>query len=403
MSIFACQRSQPRTLRGRTLPVSKLSPSKRGRGSNAILVYSLSFHRNARVRCVSSWPSDRRGGPLLAEKLVKRFFAARSREQIITVLRLLKDSDDNAKRELRISGNLDDLEKQFSDAVGRGWITTAKLAKMVDEAEENGNQHVFLFNLTEAGLKALTSAIALSRFKRESANPTEALYEALPEQTVFVRATSDDAFIVKEVFTATYWVTSSTTHPTDDEEIIVRNRLRQRAMNMLVIDSSQRRAEIRIARIDDRGETIENTVVRLKRFIDLLQPWLSIDDHLTPVPIWDSFPLLQQNRDEVVMPSDKSASSTSNQNMSIRKRGTHADIRDDPDYPKSAATHARTEMRIEWIRGRKEDGDYIPCRLAEFKVDKRQLAKIEIRARLQMDALSYVIGRIRYFTTLASE
>jgi hypothetical protein len=339
---------------------------------------------------------------MLIERLVKRLFAAQNREQVVRFLKRIKDGNDDARRELRTSGNLEELETQLVAAVGRGWVSIRELAATVDEAEENGNQHVFLFDLTDAGREHITRGGALRHFREAPHDPVEEAYSDLPTGTVLVRNITAEVFLVKEVFTAAYWITRSTTHPSEDEEIIVRERQKQRAMNLLVADTGRSTVEIRIGRIEDRGETRQNLTRRFNDFIARLGRWFDVQLDLVVVPVWDAFPLIQQDRDFVIMPSDRSASATANQLMAVRRRGQHADIRDDPDYPANARTYARSEMRLEWIRGAGDNAEYIPCRISEFAIDEQKFAKVEFRQRIERDALNYVIGRIRHFAAVAS-
>ena len=46
------------------------------------------------------------------------------------------------------------------------------MARLVDEIEESGAQHIYLYDLTDVGVSALTDA-ALREFRAAPQNPTE--------------------------------------------------------------------------------------------------------------------------------------------------------------------------------------------------------------------------------------
>jgi hypothetical protein len=66
---------------------------------------------------------------------------AATNDQIKDLLRRHKEG----YREVRVSGNKDELIQHLKDAVSGGFIPSVEIARLVQESEENGDQHVFYY------------------------------------------------------------------------------------------------------------------------------------------------------------------------------------------------------------------------------------------------------------------
>jgi hypothetical protein len=136
--------------------------------------------------------------------------------------------------------------------------------------------------------------------------------------------------------------------------------------------------------------------------VSRLTPFLNLEEHLTPTPIWNAFLAIATNREEIVMYWDRAAEARLSVTLSDRSLGRSGDVRDHPDYRLHGTKWARKELRVSWRRGSGDDAEEIAVKLSEVKYEEVPIGKVEVFKPTDPDALNYVIGRIRYFTAEAS-
>jgi hypothetical protein len=339
---------------------------------------------------------------MLVDSLIERLFAAHSNAGVQDFLRALRTP--NHGRSFRTTGNEEQLRDAIRDAIAADALTVAQLADHVDSIEENGDQHVFPFEITDIGIHELTSQRAKA-LKLSSTTRVESAYEAFPQDRLTWHVDSKGRLILKQVYTASYWrKNDSESKTTAEKDILVRDRIRKRALNMLVVEAGKKRAEIRIARVEGHLDSEPKAVDRFVEFADRVTPFLDLDSHLDPTPIWNAFHAIARNREEVLMGWDRASEPSATLTYSTRVLGSKIDIRDHDDYRLEGGKWARKELRVRWKRGADGDPDaeQIFTRLSEVTVRDRPTGKIEFTKHVEPDALSYVIGRIRHFTTQAS-
>ena len=159
-----------------------------------------------------------------------------------------------------------------------GLLPLTRLATLVDELEENGGQHLFLFDLTTDGLAALRPATLQQAFPPMPPGPTPAMYADPPDHPQIYFVQRPDALVVKQIHTATFWEKDEERSYSDaTERALIVVRRQRRAINLFRVLPDQRRAEIRIDRIThslgdkDIGE-------HLRGFLAALDPILNIEN-----------------------------------------------------------------------------------------------------------------------------
>ena len=146
--------------------------------------------------------------PLLSAELlgplVRRLREARAKSRLEGLLRQIKLEQDVPRRKFRSSGTIDQLIEAVEIAAREGLVSANDLASLVDEVEENGGQHVFLFDLNEAGVKRASSKALREAFPSLPAQPTPAMYADLPSASRVYFSERTDAVVIKQIFKASY-------------------------------------------------------------------------------------------------------------------------------------------------------------------------------------------------------
>lgn len=339
---------------------------------------------------------------MLVDSLIERMFAAEANKKIGDLLRSIRDERGLTSHQLRVTGNEEELKDAIRQSITIGALSVDDLAAHVDAVEENGNQHIFVFDLTDLGVAELTPQRA--RGKKISATaPTENAYEAYPADRLTWHVDRAKRLVLKQIHTASFWKKNDQESTrTDEREVVIYDRVRRRAINIVVIDSAKRRAEIRISRVEGSFESDRKAVDRLVEFLSRVALFLNLEEHFTPTPIWNAFFAIATNREEIVMHWDRAAEARLSVTLSDRMLGKGGDVRDHPDYRLHGAKWARKELRVSWLRGGGEATEEIPVKLSEVKYEEAPIGKVEVFKPTDPEALNYVIGRIRHFTAEAS-
>ena len=154
----------------------------------------------------------------LLDLLLSRLEAARDKRAIQGLLRAVNEEHGLPRGELRITGRKDDLLHHIRDGVDRGLISVNRLSALVDRLEENGGQHLFLFDLTPEGVAALQAPTFRSAFASMPSSPAPSMYADIPHPPKIYFAQRDDALVIKQIHAATFWE--------KDEKQVIRERQR---------------------------------------------------------------------------------------------------------------------------------------------------------------------------------
>jgi hypothetical protein len=330
--------------------------------------------------------------------LIERLFAAEANKKVGELLRSIRATRGLTSHQLRVTGTEEELKDALREAITLGALSVNDLAAHVDAVEENGNQHIFVFDVTEIGVAELTSQRARAQ-RLAATTPTENAYEAYPADRLTWHVDAQSRLVLKQVHTASFWrKNDSESTRTEDREVLIYDRVKRRAINMLVVDAARGRAEIRISRVEGSHDSDRKAVDRLGEFVTRLASLLRLEEHLVPTPIWNAFSTIATNREEIAMYWDRAAEARLSVTLSDRSLGRGGDVRDHPDYRLHGAKWARKELRVSWQRGKGEDAEEIAVKLSEVKYEEVPIGKVEIFKPTDPDALNYVIGRIRHFT-----
>ena len=335
----------------------------------------------------------------LLAPLVARLRATASTRAIGRLLRSVKEERALRPGDLHVSGNKEQLLHTLCSGVDRGFISLGRIASLVAELEENGSQHIFLFNLTQQGLNELSPQRLGTAFRTPS-SPSPAMYqEAGPDQPQIYFKQRRDVLVVKQIHTATYWERDTVrSFETDSERAVFDVQRRCRALNILRIIPRYEQAEIRIDRLS--GSDRDKDVGRfLQDFLHDLSPTISADRHLRPTPIWDGFQAMVNARTDTHMNVDVAADPSVRVHISGRREGSGGrDVRDHPSYKYSSSDYVRDRLSISWfVHDKDELEDYrVHTIMSRFGHRDRIYAKVYISATMPPKVLDHVLGKNRF-------
>lgn len=343
----------------------------------------------------------------LADLLLKRLREASSNRALQDLLRTVKEEQQLTSKQLRITGRKDELLQNIRYGIDRNILSLARLASLVDRLEENGGQHIFLFDLTAEGFADLHSQAFRQTFPAMPTEPTAVMYSHTPAQPQTYFSERADGLVVKKIHTVTFWEKDEDKSYSDENvRATVYVRQSKRAISLFKVNRKQRIAEIRISKttsaMDDKsaGEHLQD-------FTQTLSPVLYIDQHLRPTSIWDGFRAIVRERDGTFMATDDTHDPSVRITISNRRAGWHGrDVRDHPTYTFDDANYVRKRLNIYWdterlLLAHNGPGQGNPERvhtiLSKFELDGRAYAKVYVAAIVSPEVLSGVTKYIRQF------
>ena len=342
----------------------------------------------------------------LLHSLLARLDVARDKRAIQGLLGSVKTEQGLSPDQLRISGSKADLLHQIRVGVNGGFILIDRLLTLVDRLEENGGQHLFLFDLTPEGAAALRPSAFQSAFASIPSTPTPAMYADMPSQAELYFQQRPDALVVKQIYAAAFWERDeSRSYENEDERSTVMVRCRRRALNVFRVTPDQQKAEIRIDRVK-HGIGDKNIAQNLQGFVRDLAPVLDVSRHLIPTRIWKVFSAIINCRDGTYMSTDVAEDPSVKVQLSNRRaEDAGKDVRDHPSYQFSTTEYARDQVNIYWdteplVRNwDPERGDLkrVHTMLSRFVLDGHEYGKVYIPATVSPEVLSGVTERIRSF------
>ena len=332
----------------------------------------------------------------LLPSLVRRIAAARGKHKLEGLLRETRDRL-GLGRAIRVTGSLAELGNSVQGAIVDGHISVQTIRDLVDEVEETGGQHIFLYRLTPSGRGNLTDERLAGAFHAPPQGVTSHYYGDEPQrQTNFLVRVGK--LIVKQVYTAEYWETNE-----DESErgatrrVTVQELRRRRAVNLLVVDPLAGEAEIRIDRV--HGNYHDLMLTELERFEQTLASVSDVTEDLQPLAIRANFRALVQDRDNTYMAVDRAQDPSVAQTISSRRQGTNGtDVRDHPRYGMDGEDYVRNSASIYWLLDA-ERRVYTLISAVDFEVDDEVVehTKVYVSAKVTPEELAHVLGRIRQF------
>ena len=332
----------------------------------------------------------------LLPSLVRHIAAARGKHKLEGLLRETRDRL-GLGRAIRVTGNLAELGNSVQGAIVDGHIAVQTIRDLVDEVEETGGQHIFLYRLTPSGRGNLTVERLAGAFQAPPQGVTLDYYGDEPQrQTNFL--VRDGKLIVKQVYTAEYWETNEDESEREaTRRVTVQELRRRRAVNLLVVDPLADEAEIRIDRVHGNDHGL--MLAELGRFEQTLASVSDVTEDLQPLAIRANFRALVQDRHNTYMAVDRAQDPSVAQTISSRRQGIHGtDVRDHPRYGMGGDDYVRDSASIYW-QINAEQRVYTFISAVDFEVDDEVVehTKVYVSAKVTPQELAHVLGRIRQF------
>ena len=348
----------------------------------------------------------------LVDLLLMRLRAVSSKRALQDLLRTVNQEQQHSLGRLRVTGNKDNLLDGIRAGIDRQILTVARLASLVDRLEENGGQHIFLFDLTEEGIDALRTQAFRQAFATMPSGPTPLMYSDTPAQPQTYFSERPEGLVVKKIHTVHFWEKDESRSYSDEyERATIQVRRSKRAIDLFKVNPELRQAEIRISKttsgIDDKsaGE-------RFQVFTQTLSPLVDIDGHLQSTPIWDGFSTIVRTRDGTFMSIDDAHDPSIRITISNRRTGWHTkDVRDHPTYKYADTNYVRKHLNIYWdteglatlqTGPAQGDPERVHTVLSKFVLGQRAYGKVYVAATVSPEVLSGVTERVRRFAQKSS-
>ncbi len=290
--------------------------------------------------------------------LLQRVLDARGKHKIEALLKQAKARGDKKKLAFRTTGTHDQLLAAVQAAIIDSVLSEAEVADLVDELEENGGQHIFLFTLSDEGRKALTPKAFEKQFPEAPAKPHESFYAQYPATKRTVYALREERFAtVKQVYTTQYWERNEEkSKETETQRTLVYDKVRSRSVNLFRLDLKTGEVEVRIDRVHGQDEKLARQL--LDEFRKDLAKLVDFDKHLVPLPVVNAFPGIIAARDQTFMSVDEAFDASASMRFANRREETKGkDIRDHPSYAKAIVQKsvARETVRVYWLIGKGDE------------------------------------------------
>jgi hypothetical protein len=335
--------------------------------------------------------------------LLDRLFDAQGKSRLQRLLRTVKEKKNLARDELRTTGTIEELAQIVTGAVNKGHLTLDQIAETVDVCEENGAQHVFVFNLTDQGKQDLKPETLKQAFPVMPSVEEQAQLLAGPRTFTVARG---NRVAVKHIRLQDFWETDrDRSRYGSDEEVIYRVKRSIRGTHMFVVDPASGHVELRLDRVrplDDR-KLAQRMLDEVK---SALAPHVDFDKHLEVVPIWNGFgKIVEKAKDETFLTVDEGYDNSVTHRISSRRAGTYGkDVRDNKNYILNGL-YVRDALGLRWHTpaglGNDEVGE-VHTFMSRFNVGDCDYAKVYLGARVTPEELQHVLDRIRFFASAAA-
>jgi hypothetical protein len=340
----------------------------------------------------------------LIEVLLNRLFDANAKGKLEVFLSEIKSKKKIPFQDLRTSGTSEELVDIVKDAVAANHVTRRELAGLVDEIEENGGQHIFLFDLTADGRKNLTRERLLDALPELPGEPTRAFYAKHPSSTRTYVKDHGEAVVVKQIRTSAYWEKNeAASEVTADRRVEIYEHVRRRAVHSLWLFPSSDQVQIRIDRVRS-GDYRSLALEFLNDFLQAIIHVLDLRRDLRPVPIWDGYAGMVASRDETFMNTDDAFDATVKESITNRREGMRGtDVRDHPSYHLADSGYGRKQLAVYWrlpgTFGKPGDNEppTVYTRMTTVDPGKFRMGKVYVSAKVPKEQLEHVLGRIRHF------
>ena len=330
---------------------------------------------------------------MIIDLLLQRIVDARSVTRLTAKLQHIKAAKGLKRNELRTTGTTDQICDSARAAVERGLIEISDVAEVVDELEENGGQHIFLFRCTTGADASNLEAKVAEAFHAKPADPTPAYYSEFPTTNRIYYEPLGHVGRAKQIGKTDFWVRDEDeSHEDENVQVTVHRREEARIVNLLIVDPTENLVQVRIGQASYRAPA-KQWEKDYKDFLERLDPTVDFGP-LIPIPVWRGFRNQVLNRDETYMKVDEAHDMSSSQSIALL-RHIGQDIREYPDYNLDDTKFSRDFLNIYWLLN-DEKGNEIGVYTNQKKVEVggHEVCKIWISRHLSKHVLDNVLARI---------
>ncbi len=298
----------------------------------------------------------------------------------------------------RSRGTFQEVCNSVRQAIADRHLSLSDIASFVDEVDENGAQHIFMFNAPSQEFVESTVGAIKDKFTERPSGLDLDWYADLPAKMHLHYEIRGEVVVLREIKKVEYWVIDrNESTETINKQVIVKVKKESRALNLLRIHVDTGLIEIRLARASSQvpHKLWES---ELKRFADRILPALDFK-LLEPIPIWTGFSGQLANRDDTYLKTDEAHDTSTSQRISkIRQAGS--DLRDNPDYNLDEDRFLRDKLNIYWIVVSETANEAVVHTIQQrVKFEGQDLGKIYIAQHATDNVIDHVLGTIRSYVT----
>lgn len=328
---------------------------------------------------------------VLVDRLLEIVIEQRALGRLQQRLHDIREDRELGRRQLPVTGTADKTADVVRNAIKTGLLTVEQLAEFVDEVEDTGGQHIFLFDVAKGREDHLSEERLGSLFDGRPQSRSEAYYSRLPRDRWFwYRKRS--ALVVKQMLTAEFWE-HQTVERTEDRRVIVWEKKKRRATNSLWYEPNPG-VQVRIDRVSSNMDN-DLAAALLMNFLAGFQGSLEVGTDLLPLQIWEGFRDMVLAKDETYMTTDEAQDPSVKQRISNRReQGT--DVREHSSYDLDRLSCVRNSLNIYW-RLPWNPEQRVHTILSKVVIGDFECGKVFVNAKVTPEELAHVIARIRHF------
>jgi hypothetical protein len=313
-------------------------------------------------------------------------------------------SSSERKPEFKVTGTPAELATAVQAAIIDGALKESEIVELVDALEENGGQHIILFDISDAGKKALTPKAFVKAFDPFE-KPTEAFYSQYPPgKQIRYELREGRVIVVKQVFTTQFWRRNeSDTEETDTRRTVVYDRVRRRSINLFLFDTETGRIEVRVDHVHGKDDKLAQQL--FLAFRDDLLKLVDFEDHLIAVDVSRAYKGIIGARDETFMSIDEAFDGSASMRFAkMREAAAGRDIRDHPGHAKAIIEKSvgRNAVRVYWLIGKNDDQRRVHTIVSTMDYEGKDgdtltFGKAYVPAKIDPKDLDHALARIRHF------
>ena len=329
----------------------------------------------------------------MLKDMLERIRDAHAVNRLSKSLLKLKEERALGHRNLKATGSYEELCDSISEAIDNGHLSLDDIAKIVNEVEENGRQHIFLFS--EENTKYLSDIVEQlsGNFPHAQTSDVRKNYAKLPAEDRVWYEDRSPTHILKFTGTTSYWtINAEQSQESEERIVIVKDKRQSRVIHLLKVHSDSGLIEVRIqAAGADAPSTQWKTDFFM--FANLFSSVLPLEQ-LSAVPIWKGFRSQIKETEGTYLVTDEAFEAQTTQRISLR-REHGKDLREHKDYDLDDIRFARDTLNIYWFVHDQEDDEYrIHTIQQRVNLNKNEYAKVWISRHVPNECIDILLDRI---------